>query len=283
MYDVTHIKNYILYLKNKCGLSVTLHPHGTEKLIIPSELMTFNIHDNSYCIYVKTFPEAQAHCIAKQCKIREKCENGSFVGTCYAGVKEYVYPIKKSGCVLGFVSVSAYKTEEAEKYISRLCDRFSIPRDELMQAYTSLTDQIPPKEEVDVLIYPLLDMLEIAYLKIEGDADSPDELVPRVERYIKHYHTQNITLDDVCREFSCSRSSISHLFKKQTGKSFREYLTDVRIEDAKSLLLYSNISITEIALSVGFSDSNYFSGVFKASTGMSPMAYRHRKNEKDKE
>lgn len=81
--------------------------------------MTFNIHDNSYCVYVKTFPEAQAHCIEKQCKIREKCRGGSFVGTCYAGVREYVYPIIKKGDVCGFISVSAYKTENADSYIKK--------------------------------------------------------------------------------------------------------------------------------------------------------------------
>lgn len=138
---------------------------------------------------------------------------------------------------------------------------------------------MPPKEEIDALVLPLSDMLELAYIKSEGGADASDELVGRVERYVKKNHTRNITLDDVCREFSCSRSSISHLFKKRTGKSFREYLTDIRIEDAKTLLSYSGLSVTEIALSVGFSDSNYFSGVFKASTGVTPMAYR-RMNKK---
>ncbi|MBR2466907.1 MAG: helix-turn-helix domain-containing protein [Clostridia bacterium] len=279
MYDVTHIKNYILYLKNKCGLSVTLHPHGAEKLIIPSELMTFNIHDNSYCVYVKTFPEAQAHCIEKQCKIREKCRGGSFVGTCYAGVREYVYPIIKKGDVCGFISVSAYKTENADSYIKKTSERFGIPKGELSLAYASLNEKMPPKEEIDALVLPLSDMLELAYIKSEGDADASDELVGRVERYVKKNHTRNITLDDVCLEFSCSRSSISHLFKKRTGKSFREYLTDIRIEDAKTLLSYSGLSVTEIALSVGFSDSNYFSGVFKSSTGVTPMAYR-RMNKK---
>ncbi len=280
MYDVTHIKNYILYLKNKCQLSVSLHPHGTEKLIIPSELMTFNIHENSYCIYIKSFPSAQNHCKEKQCKIREKCKDGSFCGTCYAGVKEYVYPIKKQERVLGFISVSSYKSENSEEYITRVSEKFAIPKSELLAAYSSLSAKMPTKAEVDALIFPLCDMLELAYMKMEEDNDIQDGIIPRVERYVKQHYTQDITLEDVCAEFSCSRSSVSHLFKKQTGKSFREYLKDVRIRVAKSLLRYSSISVAEVAISVGFSDSNYFSGVFKATTGMAPLAYRKLKRQK---
>ena len=274
MYDVKHIKSYIIYLKERCGLSVTLHPRGSEKLIIPSELMTFNIHDNSYCIYVKTCPRAQAHCIERQSKIRKRCEDGSFSGTCYAGVFEYVYPIVGGGDIRGFISVSGYKTDGWESYVSRTSECFGISKADLAEAYSSLKDERPPKEEIDILINPLLDMLELAYLKIENDAECEEDLIDRVIRYVKKNHTRNITVADVSSEFSCSRSSISHAFKKRTGKSFREYLTDIRIEDAKTLLAYSAVSVTEIAYSVGFSDSNYFSSVFGERVGVSPMAFR---------
>ncbi|MBR5601830.1 MAG: hypothetical protein IKW24_04300, partial [Clostridia bacterium] len=66
MIDLTPIKNYILYLKNEVGLSVTLHPMESEEVILPGELMQFNIHDNSYCSFVKGFPAARRHCVEKQ-------------------------------------------------------------------------------------------------------------------------------------------------------------------------------------------------------------------------
>ena len=118
-------------------------------------------------------------------------------------------------------------------------------------------------------------MLELAYTKIGDESSDEETLIDSVVRYLKQYHTENITLKDICDYFSCSRSHISHTFKKKTGKNIREFLTDCRLEDAKSLLKYSNLSITEIAYSVGFGDSNYFSNVFKKSVGMSPMKYRN--------
>lgn len=274
MYDINDIKNYILYLRNKCGLSITLHTMEDENIIVPSELFTFNIHDNSYCICVKSSPEAFGHCIKRQNLIKEKCSEGAFCGVCYAGVKEYVYPITKQGKTVGFICVSGYRCDNAESYIEAVADKYHLSAERLNESYHSLKSEMPTKEETDTLLIPLCNMLELAYIKSESGVDKDEPLTDKIIRYIKRYHTQDITLEDICKEFSCSRSHISHMFKKCTGKSFREYLTGVRLSDAESLLKYSELSVTEIAFSVGFADANYFSGVFKKRVGMSPMAYR---------
>ena len=274
MYDVESIKNYILFLKTSVGLSITLHPAQNEKLIIASELMTFNIHDNPYCVYVKNFREAQNHCIERQKKVFDKCRQGSFCGSCFAGVREYVYPITSQSGPVGFICVSGYQSDNGSSYISATAQKYFIPEKTLGDVYGTLKREMPPQEEIDTLILPLCNMLELAYIKSADDGKNEEQLIDRVIRDIKRYHTSQITLDDVCRRLSCSRSQISHIFKKQTGKSFKQYLNEVRLEDAKTLLRYSKLSLTEIALSVGFSDSAYFSSVFTKYTGHSPAAYR---------
>ena len=133
---------------------------------------------------------------------------------------------------------------------------------------------MPSKSELDTLIIPLCNMLELAYIRSEGEPALAHGTIEAVIPYIKRHHTEPITLDDICARFLCSRSYISHIFKKNTGKSFREYLTEIRLDDAKMLLTYSALSITEISFSVGFSDSGYFSSVFKKRFGISPASYR---------
>ena len=272
MYDIQSIKNYILYLKNSCGLSVTLHPFKKENLIHASELILFNIHDNSYCVYVKTNEAAHAHCVSRQCRVLDRCASGSFCGTCFAGVKEYVYPIRRQGEVIGFVSVSGYRCENAESYIEKTAARFSMSEESLRAVYTSLKPEMPPKDFVDTLMHPLLSMLELAYMNSKEEI--MESFMDSIVRYIRRYHKENIGIDDLCAHFSCSRSKISHAFKARFGKSFREYLTELRLSDAEGLLRYSELSVTEIAYSVGFCDSNYFSGVFKRHYGMAPTEYR---------
>lgn len=274
MCDITDIKNYILFLKRECGLLVTLHPLKKEQLILSSELMTFNIHENPYCIYIKSFPNAHRHCIERQKRIVEKCREGSFCGTCFAGVKEYVYPITNGKEILGFISVSGYRGDNVESYINATAKKYVILQDSLSKAALNLKRDMPSKERIDTLIVPLSNMLELAYIRSEGNAKNEESLIDSVIRYIKQHHTQSITLEDVCGHFVFSRSHISHMFKTHTGRSFREYLTDIRVEDAKSLLRYSRLSMTEIAFSVGFRDYTYFSNVFKKCVGVSPSAYR---------
>ncbi|MBS1209620.1 MAG: transcriptional regulator, AraC family [Proteobacteria bacterium] len=83
-----------------------------------------------------------------------------------------------------------------------------------------------------------------------------------------------LTLEEVARQMAISPSYFAHLFKKESGSSFSKYLAEVRLTAAKQLLLNSHKSITEIALAVGYNDSNYFSTVFKNSEGFSPSEYR---------
>ncbi|NOY10392.1 MAG: helix-turn-helix transcriptional regulator, partial [Spirochaetes bacterium] len=58
--------------------------------------------------------------------------------------------------------------------------------------------------------------------------------------------------------------------------SFTDYLTDVRLQKAKELLLYSDMSITSIAYEVGYQDSNYFSSLFKKVEGITPSEYKNK-------
>lgn len=73
--------------------------------------------------------------------------------------------------------------------------------------------------------------------------------------------------------------SVSYLcvfFKKYTKKTLNDYLTEVRIANAKILLKDNRKKLYEIATSVGFTDANYFSTLFKKITGMTPSEYKER-------
>lgn len=270
---IVEIKKYILFLKEELNLEITLHPLGNEQLISSSELIAFNIHENPHCIYIKTFPDAYEHCISRQNKINNKCKTGSFCGTCYAGVFEYIYPIYDGTDVSGFICVSGYRGNNYNSYLEKTSKDFAIPLKNLKKTALCLKDTIPDKNYIDTLIIPLTRMLELAYNKLSCNA-TQGIYIDDVIRYINRHYTEDITLSSICSALSISLSSISHAFKKVTGKSFREYLTFVRLRSAKSLLKHSKLSITEISYAVGYNDSNYFSCIFKTHTGMSPRLYR---------
>lgn len=78
-------------------------------------------------------------------------------------------------------------------------------------------------------------------------------------------------------KFHISKSYLSKKFKSVTGFGFKEYLVNVRIKNACTLLLDTNKSITDIAFECGFNDSNYFGDAFRHVKGMSPNKYRRNK------
>lgn len=101
--------------------------------------------------------------------------------------------------------------------------------------------------------------------------------IARATDYIEeHYADEKLSLRDLCRHVLMSTSYFSLAFKQCTGETFVEYLTRVRIEKAKALLLATSLKFYEIASRVGYADPNYFSILFKKHTGMTPRDFRER-------
>lgn len=84
----------------------------------------------------------------------------------------------------------------------------------------------------------------------------------------------------MAQKFHMNPAYLGQLFKKETGKPFNEYLNMKRIEEAKRLLKRTTMKISEIALQVGYPNTDYFLSKFKQATGVLPSAY---KREPDRE
>lgn len=109
------------------------------------------------------------------------------------------------------------------------------------------------------------------------EIDVDNQLMQEIATYIYDNYDKRISLDDMSRKFHISRSYLSKKFKTITGFGFKEYLINVRIKNACTLLLETNKSITDIAFECGFNDSNYFGDAFRHVKGISPNKYRKNK------
>lgn len=103
-------------------------------------------------------------------------------------------------------------------------------------------------------------------------------LMAEAIRYIDANYSENLTLSDICKQFAISKTYFCHLFKLITEKTFTEYLTDLRIRAAMNLLEDHSLSITEISEKLGFSNTSYFSKIFKKHTGSLPKEYRKERS-----
>ena len=95
-----------------------------------------------------------------------------------------------------------------------------------------------------------------------------------IKKYIKENYKRDISAGDVAGILGYSDVYFSKIFKQLFDDTFINYLTRVRIDKAKVLLKDVSFNIKEVGASVGYTDSNYFTKVFKRSVGMSPSEYR---------
>ncbi|MBP3900014.1 MAG: helix-turn-helix domain-containing protein [Blautia sp.] len=103
-----------------------------------------------------------------------------------------------------------------------------------------------------------------------------ETVITKAKAYIQENYQKDISLDDVSRHVDISPYYFSKLFKQEDGRTFIEYLTGIRIQEARRLLRNPGYSIKEIGIMCGYSDPNYFSRIFKKYEGVTPSEFRER-------
>jgi len=100
-------------------------------------------------------------------------------------------------------------------------------------------------------------------------------IIREARKYMEeHFHRSDLSLNHVAGHVNLSPNHFSTVFSQESGQTFIEYLTSIRIRRAGELLLYSKKKCADIAFETGYSDPHYFSYIFKKSMGVSPREYR---------
>lgn len=102
------------------------------------------------------------------------------------------------------------------------------------------------------------------------------DLIEKIIAYIGEHYGEELNLDVIAKQFAISRYYLCHAFKRQTGTSVAKFITSRRIYMAKKMLKDSFATITDIGYECGFSDSAYFTKMFRRAEGISPGVYRSR-------
>ncbi|MDF3005843.1 MAG: DNA-binding response regulator [Oscillospiraceae bacterium] len=113
--------------------------------------------------------------------------------------------------------------------------------------------------------------LELLWEQQENEAIRPIRIA---KQYIQQHYNEPISLEDVCAATGFSVSYFSTMFKKENGEGFSKYLAWIRIEQAKTLLQDTGLSIAEVCDRVGYNDLKHFTSTFKKITSLNPGQYR---------
>ncbi|MGO5314347.1 response regulator transcription factor [Bilifractor sp. LCP19S3_H10] len=105
-------------------------------------------------------------------------------------------------------------------------------------------------------------------------------LTQEAQKYIKkHFCENDLSLGKVAGAIGVSSNYLSHMFSQKTGHTFIEYLTGLRMDQAKKLMKTTDLTSAEIGMKVGYSDAHYFYYIFKKTLDMTPKEYRNRVTE----
>lgn len=190
-------------------------------------------------------------------KLLEKMSNPSdtsYTSLTLTNQKEYNYTayfINKTRLKDGFVIMGPYNQEDLERINS------------LDICYSN-----------NLYMAPLNQTLDLCPKK--GCAGCYSLNVKRAMNYIQAHYKEDITLDKVISHLNLNKSYFCTLFKRETGVTFTQYVNLIRIEKSKRQLLKDNKSVLDIALSVGFTNQNYYTITFKRLTNMTPMEFRKK-------
>ena len=111
----------------------------------------------------------------------------------------------------------------------------------------------------------------------EGENEVGNLLVVKAIQYIEVHYGGKITLKDMARELHLSPNYLCELFKRHTGKNLMEYVTEYRMQKAKSYLNHVEYKVADVAEMVGYREAKYFSSAFKKAYGITPLEYRNRR------
>ncbi|MEN8907046.1 MAG: response regulator [Clostridiales bacterium] len=99
-------------------------------------------------------------------------------------------------------------------------------------------------------------------------------IIKKSLKYIDENYNKDISLEEISKYLSISPHYFSKLFKDETAHNFVEYVTSLKMKQAKILLEEGNLSVKEICFNIGYKDPNYFSRIFKKILGLSPSEYK---------
>lgn len=133
------------------------------------------------------------------------------------------------------------------------------------------------KNITEIIEYTRSQYMNIMQFDGKKNASFYISIVEKIKEYIdENYQSSELCMSKISALFHFSPNYINDIFKTQAGLSIPKYILEVRMNKARELLITTEMSVKNVALSVGYDKTNYFPRIFKNRFNASPMEYRHK-------
>ena len=176
---------------------------------------------------------------------------------------------------LKVIQVSRIKHPKIAYVIVSVYDYFSYCQQALRLQITDYILKPVDYEEFGICIDNLkISLYEQRMAEEHEPKEQGERVIIGITRYLQEHLEEEVSLSVLAEEFHLNPQYISQLFKNEIGVGFLAYLTNIRMEKAKKLLLSTSFPIAEIAQKTGYGDYRVFTKVFKKAEGITPSQYR---------
>ena len=224
------------------------------------------------CTEVRKDPERRAACRASDLHGMQHalaCKK-TYCYQCHMGLTETVTPIFYEDVLVGFMMIgqllSKQNEDEVGKRIAALPDAEALAK--ALAAMRRTTDaEISAMNNVVEMCVSYLRMQKLIQFK-----ETPISVLLR--QYIETHLAEELNIKTLCKQFNLSKSSLYLLSSEVLGKGVTDYIRERRMQTAAELLIETTLPISAVAERVGYTDTNYFTKVFKKAKGMTPSDWR---------
>ena len=226
-----------------------------------------------YCSVLQKTETARLHChecdmtILKKCSVSKELEKH----ICFTGLYDAAMPIIKNDTIVGFVIMGRVRSAKSPISPHLLSDIDAKTAEKLKKLYNKLPFITEDKLMAlyDLLSFVVFDSaFQIVY----------DPLLTKIINFIEENFRENLSVDYLCSKFHISKNRLYKAFNDNLGSTVNLYITDVRLNFAKSLLSSSDEPVYRVAQNVGIDNYTYFCKLFKKRNGVTPTEYRKNVN-----
>jgi AraC-like DNA-binding protein/ligand-binding sensor protein len=270
-------KEYERAFNEATGLPLALRP--VESWQLPHHRQR---KENPFCAMLAERSKACAACLQVQQSLAERAVDKAASVTCPAGLCDTAVPVRMGNQLLGFLHTGQiFRSKPSAAQFDKLAQLFAQwglqgETEKLKAAYLGSRVMNAKEHESVVKLLTIfaehLSMVSNQILVQKENAEPP--MITRAKQFIRDHFAEELSLGQVAKAVNTSTFYFCKMFKKFTGINFTEYLSRIRIESARNLLLNPNLRVSEIAYEVGFQSLTHFNRVFKKVVGQSPTEFR---------
>jgi AraC-like DNA-binding protein len=259
------------------GLPVALRPVESWQLPLHGKR-----NENPFCQLMAQKSRACAACLQVQESLSQRATEEPQTVVCPVGLCDTAVPIRLGDRLIGFLQTGQIfrrKPSEAQfERAARVVAEWGVDVELKQLRETYFATRIVSKRQYESVTRLLhifaqhLSMLSNQVVMQQANAEPP--VITRAKEYIQEHQAEELSLGQVAKAVNTSTFYFCKLFRKAMGINFTDYVSRVRVEKAKNLLLNPNLRVSEIAFEVGFQSLTHFNRVFKKILGQSPTEYR---------